>query len=195
LGSVHGMANMGMKVAIAASTPFLILVATWPGQAATAAEVVTDGTATAAFLAQASPQQAEFQRQQAALLYNQGNLTAAATLLESALDIYLDGEDPNQIQQTASFLGVVYGELGARSVAAGDLTAALDYYQQQIEAVFSGFNRAAQAQALINAGQVALQIEGLEESQMAQEYLTAGLEIAQEVNNPLLIQQAQSLLD
>lgn len=189
------MANMGTKVAIAASTPFLILAVTWPGQAATAKEATTDNLATATLLAQASPQQAEFQRQQAALLYNQGNLTAAAALLEPALETYLNGEDPNQIQQTASFLGIVYGELGARSVAAGDLTTAFDYYQQQIEAVFSGFNRAAQVQALINAGQVALQLEGLEASQMAQEYLTAGLELAQEINSPLLIQQAQSLLD
>ncbi|WP_017301340.1 hypothetical protein [Nodosilinea nodulosa] len=149
------------------------------------------GPATAAALAQATPQQADLQRQRAALLYNQGNLIAAAALLEPALATYEGGGDSSSIQQTAAFLGLVYGELGNRAEAGRDLAMALDYYQQQIAALAAGFNRFAQAQAYVNAGRVA-QRQGA--APLAQDYLTKGLDLAEQVGNPGLIRQAQDLL-
>lgn len=144
-------------------------------------------------LAQASPlQQAELQRQRAALLDSQGNLTAAAALLEPALATYVASGDPNQIQQTAAFLGIIYADLGNAAVDNNQLAAALGYYRQQIAALSVGFNRFAEAQALINAGRVA---QLLGPSALGQDYLLRGLAIAQEVENPALIQQAQALLN
>ncbi|MGB3312281.1 MAG: hypothetical protein WBG32_05955 [Nodosilinea sp.] len=176
--------------AIAISFPLVILAA-WPVQAASplaagAVEVAP------VLLAQTSVEQAALQRQRAALLYNQGNLAGTAALLEPALAAYLAGSDPNQVQQTASFLALVYAELGDAAVDNGNLTVALAYYRQQIDALAVGFNRAAEVEALTNAAQVALQ---LGQTALAQEYLKTGMSVAQEVGNQALIQQIQDLLN
>ncbi|PSN13142.1 hypothetical protein C7293_17140 [filamentous cyanobacterium CCT1] len=164
----------------------------WPAGAANSLPRAASVEVGPGLLAQTSVQQAALQRQRAALLYNQGDLAGAAALLEPSLAAYLEGTDPNQIQQTASFLGLVYAELGEAAVSSGNLAAALDYYQQQIDTLAVGFNRAAEVEALVNASQVATQ---LGQSTLAQQYLETALIIAQEVGNPVLIQQVQSLLD
>ncbi|MGB3200029.1 MAG: hypothetical protein WBA99_03950 [Nodosilinea sp.] len=176
--------------AIAMGFSLITLAAAGPTQAASAA-VTLSAEAESVRLAQTPIQQAALQRQRAALLYNQGNLVAAAALLEPALAAYLEGNDPNQIQQTASFLAIIYAELGAAAIVDDNLALALDHYQQQIGTLAVGFNRAAEVEALINAGQVAL---GLGQSALARDYLGTGLVIAQEVGNPVLIQQVQDLL-
>ncbi|MBE9155916.1 hypothetical protein IQ265_03585 [Nodosilinea sp. LEGE 06152] len=178
--------------AIAMCFPLVGLVTAWPAQAAsTPARVVLTEVAPG-LLAQTPIEQAALQRQRAALLYNRGELTGAAALLEPSLAAYLQGTDPNQIQQTASFLGLVYAELGNAALESGNLAAALSYYQQQIDALAVGFNRAAEVEALVSAGQVATQ---LGQSALAQGYLQTGLSIAQEIGNQILIQQVQSLLN
>lgn len=177
--------------AIALCFPLITWAAAWPAQASAPSGAVPADVAPG-LLAQTPVQQAALQRQRAALLYNQGDLEGAAALLEPALAAYLEGSDPNQIQQTASFLGLVYAELGDAAVGNGNLAVALGYYQQQIDALAVGFNRAAEVEALVSAGQVAAQ---LGQSALAQEYLETGLSVALEVGNQILIQQVQSLLD
>ncbi len=177
--------------AIATCFPLVLLAAAWPAQAASATAGAVTAEVAPGLLAQTPVQQAELQRQRAALLYNQGNLAGAAALLGPALAAYLQGTDPNQIQQTASFLGLVYAELGNAAIGSGNLAVALDYYQQQIDTLTVGFNRAAEVEAHISAGQVAAQ---LGQSALARQYLVTGLSIAQEVGNPFLIQQVQNLL-
>ena len=178
--------------AIAICFPFVLLATACPVQAVTSPGRAAAGAGAPGLLAQTPVEQAALQRQRAALLYNQGDLAGAAALLEPSLAVYLERSDPNQIQQTASFLGLVYAELGVAAVGNGNLALALNYYQQQIETLAVGFNRAAEVEALVNAGQVAMQ---LGQSALAQEYLETGLSIAQEVGNPVLIRQVQSLLD
>ncbi|MGG6239779.1 tetratricopeptide repeat protein [Nodosilinea sp. AN01ver1] len=178
--------------AIAVCFPLITLITAWPAQAASASAGALPVEVVPWLLAQTPVEQAALQRQRAALLYNQGDLAGAAALLEPALAAYLAGSDPNQIQQTASFLGLVYAELGDAAVDSGSLAVALNYYQQQIDTLAVGFNRAAEVEALVNAGQVAAQ-QG--QTALARQYLETGLSIAQEVGNPVLIQQVQSLLD
>lgn len=169
----------------------LITLATAGATQAAGAVLTLTAQAAPMGLAQTPLQQAALQRQQAALLYNRGNLAAAAALLKPALATYLEGDDPNQIQQTASFLAMIYADLGAAAIADDTLTLALDYYQQQIDTLAVGFNRAAEVEALVNASQIAL---SLGQSALAQNYLQTGLVIAQEVGNPILVQQVQALL-
>jgi hypothetical protein len=94
--------------AIAIGFSLITLITAGSSQAAspTAASIHPD--LPPVLLAQTSLQQAELQRQRAALLDNQGNLTAAAALLELALATYVASGDPNQIQQTTAFLGIIY---------------------------------------------------------------------------------------
>ncbi|PSN15157.1 hypothetical protein C7271_21110 [filamentous cyanobacterium CCP5] len=189
------MASTVAKLAIAA-LPLMILVASEGSQAASPSLLRQTARADSSFLnhtlAQTVPDQAELQLQKAALLYNQGDLRGTATLLESALATFLEGDDPNQIQQAAAFLGSIYGELGDNAIAADDLATALDYYQRQVGALSVGFNRMAEAEALIQAGRTALQRGQLT---LAQNYLNTALEIAQEVSNSILIRQAEDLLN
>ncbi|MBE9109669.1 hypothetical protein IQ273_09600 [Nodosilinea sp. LEGE 07298] len=187
--SLSLMVNDGAAIAVGFS--FIMLAVAGPAQAASPAAVVVPAEVAPVQLAQNPLQQAELQRQTAALRYNQGNLVAAAALLEPALAAYLESNEPNQIQQTAAFLGLIYAELGAAAVDDNNSAVALEYYQQQIDTLAVGFNRAAEVAALVNAGRVALE---LGQTALAQDYLETGLSIAQEVGNPTLIQQVQALL-
>lgn len=134
--------------AVALGLCFIALVTPGPSLAATALPPIR--------LAQElSLQQAELQRQRAALLDNQGQLTAA-TLLELALAAHAANDDRNQIQQTASFLGVIYTDLGDTAIGNHQLAEAQCYYRQQLADLSVGLNRFAEAQDLINAGRVAI---------------------------------------
>ena len=142
-------------------------------------------------LAQLSAEQADLQYKTAAVVFNQGNLARTVSLLEPALETYLANQNKRQIQQTASFLGVVYGMQGDAAIAQNDLPTALENYQRKVEVLALGFNRIAEAQALIQTGQIALL---LEQTLLAENYLMAGLEIAEAVEYQPLIDQAQALL-